>query len=270
MRHRARWTLLALLALAAACGGDADRTEGDAPGSETPADSTPAAAPDPGAPTDPGTPSSSDDSSFASIRAAVCDTLDNSFDCARAVEARQLPASERVARRGDTLLIALGGGDTLRLADRDTGRPASREYHSFQARWPDHGLVLVQKQYYEGSEFLLIAEGTGDVTRLPDWPILSPDGDRFAVLSLDLVAGYGPNTLQLWAFEDGEPKREWETEPSQWGPRDGRWLSPDTLRFVQHGFCDQLGREGRGMCDRPAELFREGDTWHLRVGDETS
>jgi hypothetical protein len=264
MTRRVRRLSALILAVAAGCGGDESPRD-----TETPPDSTAAPAPGPDTPTGPDTAADTTavDSTFAAIRAAACDTIDNSFDCARAIEARRLPGADRVWRAGDTLVLRLRGGDTLRLVDRASGDPAVREYHSFQERWADRGMFLIQKQYYEGSEYLLVDDGTGSVTRLPNWPIRAPDGDRFAVLSLDLVAGYGPNTLQVWTFDRGTPTREWETEPSQWGPREGHWASADTLRFTQHGYCDQLGGEGRGMCDRPAALFNEGGTWHLSEGD---
>ena len=265
MTHSAPRLPVLLLAVAAACGGDRG-----APENGPPSDTSTTQAPAPVRPGDPGSDaaSASADSTFAALRAAVCDTIDNSLDCARAVEARRLPATDRALRRGGALVLRLEAGDSLRLADRADGDPSAREYHSFQGHWEDRSYFLVQKQYYEGAEYLLVQDSTGAVTRLPSWPLLAPDGARFAVLSLDLVAGYGPNTLQIWSFDGGSPAREWETEPSQWGPREGRWTSPDTLRFTQYGYCDQLGGEGRGMCGRPAALHREGGSWHLRVGDE--
>ena len=204
--------------------------------------------------------------SYRELRRQLCDTIPNSFDCARTIEDRRLPVAEGVERQGDTLLLSLSSGDTLRLADRSGGDHSARYYFSYQDRWPDRGYYLLQKQYYEGSAFLLVDDSTGSTTTLADWPLRTSDGRRFAVLSLDLVAGYGPNTLQIWDFEGGSPTRQWETEPSQWGPVDGSWVGSDTLRFVQHGFCGELGGSGRQMCDRPAVLIRSGGAWHLQTG----
>ena len=197
---------------------------------------------------------------------SICDTINNSFRCARAVESRQLPRSERAMRRGDTLFLALESGDTMRLEDEGSERRADQVvYYSYQDHWPDPGFFVVHRQYYEGSEFVLVQDSTGRRTGVPDRPLRSPNGHRFAVLSLDLVAGYGPNVLQIWELDEGQPERAWETEPSQWGPRSGRWADSTTLRFVQHGYCDELGGSGRRMCDREAVLRRTGDEWHLEA-----
>lgn len=198
----------------------------------------------------------------AEIR-AVCDTLSNSFECARAIEERQLPRAAGVSRRVDTLRLALAGGDTARFVDE--GEEADVTRYSYQDRWPDPGYFLLHVQYYEGSAYLLIDDSTGGRTRLPDWPLLSPDRRRLAVLSLDLEAGYVPNTLQVWALEEGRPELEWGTEPDRWGPVDGEWIDPTTLRFTQRGWCDEPGVESeRGLwCDRPARLVREEGSWRL-------
>lgn len=194
---------------------------------------------------------------------SVCDTLTNSFECARAIEERQLSRAADVARRGDTLRLVLAGGDTARLVDE--GEQADVRRYSYQDRWTDPGYFLLQLQFYEGSAYLLIDDSTGERTRLPDWPLRSPDGRRFAVLSLDLEAGYVPNTLQVWAFEDGRPELEWETEPDAWGPAEGEWVDVTTLRFTQRGYCNELGvMEGeRGLCNRPARLTLEEGSWRL-------
>jgi hypothetical protein len=244
--------MLLVLMTGAACDGEAGRR--DVATDSVPADSTPSA------------DSAAVEPAFADRSVlAVCDTLTNSFDCARSIEDRLLPDTDRAARHGDTLALVLAAGDTLRLVD-ESGDHSDVVYYSYQGHWPPAGQFLVQRQYYEGAEHVMVDDSTGDQTVIPDRPLLSPDSRRFAVLSLDLVAGYGPNTLQLWRLEDGVPTMEWETSPSQWGPTDGAWESDTALHFTQHGYCSELGGKGRDMCDRAARLYRSGGTWHLETG----
>lgn len=198
--------------------------------------------------------------------AVVCDTIDNSFRCARAIEAAQLPRTPRASRRGDTLLLALASwapgtagsaGDTVRLVDRP-GEGGGVVYFSFQDHWVDRGWFVVQEQHYEGSEYLLIHHATGEWTRLPARPLLAPGGDRFAVLSFDLAAGYAPNTIQVWRLDEGEPTLEWQVDPDAWGPTDGRWVDEDTLIFSRRcGPDPSTGVE----CDSRATLRRSQDSW---------
>jgi hypothetical protein len=224
-----------LVVVAAACGG----TPEAGPGASTPA------------PPD-----------FPALHDEVCDTLRNSFRCARAIEARQLPADDGVDRKGDTLLLALAAGDTVRLVDR-RGDASEVMHYSYQTRWPGAGLMVIQLQYYEGSEYVLVDETTGERTTLPHWPLRAPGGERFAVLSFGLEAGYGPNTLQIWDLSDDGPELQWSVEPEDWGPAEGHWEDDFTLRFVQRQYCDDPTGPGRHMCDRPARVTLEGGLWRV-------
>lgn len=189
---------------------------------------------------------------------ALCDTIDNSFRCARAIEAARLPTAPRAERRGDTLVLGLAAGDTARLVDRP-GEGGGVAYFSYQDHWPE-GWFVVQEQHYEGSEFLLIDDGTGDRTSVPDRPLRAPGGERFAVLSFDLAAGYAPNTLQVWRLEEAGPTRVWSIEPETWGPTDGRWTGPETLMFTRR--CGP-GQPGSPDCGGTDTLRRVDGAWSL-------
>lgn len=237
-----------LFAWAAACGADDDPGKRDRAEPSAPVAASDTAVSDPGR-----------------LRARLCDTISNSFDCAAAIEADRLPAATGVRRHGDTLRLALAD-DAARYVDQP-GDAADVVHYRYQDRWREPGRYLIQVQYYEGAEYLLVDDSTGRELRIPDWPVRAPGGRRFAVLSLDLVAGYGPNTLQVWELEDDHYRKVWETRPSQWGPRDGRWSDSTTLELVQHGYCAELGGEGRDFCDRPARVRKEGGSWHFSTGE---
>ena len=258
-------TLALTLALGAAlpgCDAGADPGAEIDPAAGT-GDDVGTAAPSPDDPADPmarGTPGPDVD--------AICDTINNSFRCARAVERRMLPGADRATRQGDTLFLALETADTVTLVD-DSVEAGEVTYYSYQDHWRGDaggaGWFVVQKQYYEGSEYLVINDSTGERTTIPNRPLLAPDRERFAVLSLDLEAGYGPNVLQVWSLGGDGPERVWQTEPDAWGPADGDWADATTLRFTQHGYCDRMGMSGQGMCERPATLTRAGGDWNLDV-----
>lgn len=202
---------------------------------------------------------------YSELRAAVCQDITNSFECARAIEAHQLPDAG-AERRGDTLILALEGGDSARWVDV-RGDAADVLHYSYQTLWSEQGLVLIQVQYYEGSEYLLVDTTTGERTRLPHWPLLGPDGQRFAVLSFDLEAGYGPNTIQIWELRSGTPSLEWSVEPEDWGPAEGRWETASTLRVLRRGYCEDGGDLRRDFCDHPARVVLDEGGWTLVTDD---
>lgn len=248
MRCNAVAALLTVAALAA-CDEDADRG-GDAPDAASAAADSPAAGPA-------GPPGPAD----APQLAGVCDTINNTGRCARAIEQVQLARTDRAERRGDTLLLALEGGDTARLADRpDAGDQVIR--YSYQEHWVEQGYSLIHAQYWEGSSVVLVDDRTGNRTVLPETPLRSPGGDRFAVLSFDLEAGYSPNTVQVWSLAGDRPRMEWEHEPERWGPTAGQWRDNETLTFTRS--C--VFEEG-AHCNTRATVRRTADGWMLEPSD---
>ncbi|HSH46028.1 MAG TPA: hypothetical protein VK966_09240, partial [Longimicrobiales bacterium] len=218
---------------------------------------------DPGNQEDAGQASSERAVTVAPDPETLCDTIRNSFRCARAVEEAALPETPLAERRGDTLLLRLDG-DSVRLVDEPGEGDAV--HFSFQAHWPEHGYYLVQQQYYEGSAYLLVDDNTGDRTPVPARPLLAPGGDLFAVLSYDLEAGYNPNTLQVWRFTEEGPGLEYETQPDTWGPTNGRWTGPGTLEFTRA--CPPGAQEGT-ECGGRATVTSSGEDWILEVnGDD--
>lgn len=201
---------------------------------------------------------------YAALRASVCDTITNSFRCARAIERRELPGASGVQRRGDTLRLTVEAGDPVQLVDRE-GSASDVRMHSYQTGWSDTDLVVIQVQHYEGSEYLLVNTRTGDRTSLPHWPLRAPDGRRFAVLSFDIEAGYGPNTLQIWEIGTDGPALQWSVEPEDWGPVEGSWENASTLRFVRRGYCPDPSGPGRAMCDSPARVTLDQGQWRLET-----
>ena len=76
---------------------------------------------------------------------------------------------------------------------------------------------------------------TGNQTDVYSAPVVSPSGQRFATAGLDLVAGYGPNGVQVWAVTPHGPRLEWTLSGGEsWGADGVFWLSDDALEFTRH------------------------------------
>lgn len=70
--------------------------------------------------------------------------------------------------------------------------------------------LVVSIQYYEGGEYELINYKNGYTVETNGIPIWSPSSKRFAVVYLDLLSHYIPNTLQIWRVKNGQFIKEWE------------------------------------------------------------
>jgi hypothetical protein len=95
-----------------------------------------------------------------------------------------------------------------------------------------HGVEVTR---YEGSEFLLVDAKTTNQTHLIGRPVLAPDGTRLAAASLDLVAGYNANGVQIWELLEQGPVLAWEVSGGMsWGASELRWMDDSTLDFTMH------------------------------------
>ena len=190
------------------------------------------------------------------------ESLDVNFEYARqapeyAAEATAIgSAPPRVHRSRGLLLIVGRNGDTLSLRDDIAPGDAYVRYvyERFDPRLDAH---LVRAGFYEGSSVLFVADSTAAKKDLDESPIVSPDGRRFAVASLDLEAGYEPNLLEIWNPGTTMATPEFTHDFGQAaGPDSVAWVSNDTLRFVftQYTAGGTYERSGR-------TVVRSGERW---------
>jgi hypothetical protein len=127
--------------------------------------------------------------------------------------------------------VRTADGRTVALADDGVRHVA----HRYQGRVEPLRASLLRVQFFEGGAYVLVGDATGDETRLIGPPLVSPDGTRFAALSLDLVAGHNPNGVQMWRVTEHGPRLEWGLDGGQtWGASDGVWRGSGELEFTRH------------------------------------
>lgn len=161
-----------------------------------------------------------------------CVGLFNSYECAKAIEAKQLEQRPpAIQRQGDNLTLTLATGKTLTWTNSPQNLPPQAldqiKLYSYVRFLPEIGYHLLHVQYYEGDEFLLVHEKTGQQTLVPAVPVISPDRRHFAIASVGYA--YGPNTIQIWQLTSDQPVLAWSIEPKTWAPVKPRWLNATRL-----------------------------------------
>jgi len=172
------------------------------------------------------------------VHPRLCDKASNEWGCATFVEDYLLRyrASDRVRREGSVLSIRTEQGAPLEFRDvmRDDYSRAGRKYpicdrcYYYQGRLPS-GHAVVFTQGYEDITFHIINMKDGREIVVPDVPIFSPSGERFAVVGDD----YGDGWLEIWHLADGSRwEQEWTSEGKYRGypPRGVKWLSDEEIR----------------------------------------
>lgn len=200
------------------------------------------------------------------LEARVCSESHNSYECARAIEQYWLHRKPAyVSRRGDTLEIRLKNGTTAVFIDERDGNGEEAASYRYRERLDPLGHFVIAEQWYEGGGYVLVDEETGQRQFVYGLPVISPDRTRLAVASLDLVAGYVPNLMQIFAAGPEGLALEWQLVAADaggtaaWGPAEVEWLDSRTVRFLQ--VADTPCVPDTDACDKPVVVQLSEDGW---------
>jgi hypothetical protein len=151
------------------------------------------------------------------------------------VEAQEIEkAGGRVERHGRRLVFRLGNGQTTELVSDESDSGSARRY-LYAGYLPSIRHHVVDVTYYEGGSVVLLHEQTGATTTVHGFPAVAPGGRRIATASVDLIAGYDPNRIQVWRVTDTHLEVEWSLEGGpKWGASDPVWHGPDVVTFTRH------------------------------------
>ncbi|HKZ03297.1 MAG TPA: hypothetical protein VI750_06505 [Pyrinomonadaceae bacterium] len=168
----------------------------------------------------------------------LCAGIDNSYECAQAIERHQLQKSEyspAVKRAGSSLRLQLRSGRSVSLRDfQKRGDEASVVKYSFRDYLRDLGYFLIHRQFYEGDDYLMIQDTTGRRYELQNVPVVSPDKRRLVTASNGISGGYNANALQIWRLTLRGMVLEQTIEPNDWGPSDAEWIDNLTIRVMKN------------------------------------
>src|SRR5207247_1294409 len=192
----------------------------------------------------------------------LCRTVKNSGDCARTIDARQIPLSHgRVRRSGAALRLRLTSGRVLSVVDDtvDTAA-ASPTWFSYLGMCSGIPYYVLWAQHVEGSAIRLVNIRTGWGVTIRDLPIVSPDRRHFVTATQTQVM-YHPERLAVWRVEADTLVHEWGLETMDWIPVQVRWVS-------SRGFQFDRQRAGLHISAREAIDTAEVDSvgrWSTRI-----
>jgi hypothetical protein len=192
-----------------------------------------------------------------------CVHIDNSFDCARAIEAAQARTLNggHFARQGDRLIIE-NDGRALQLRDDSKG-DGNDILYSYLAFLPRLNVHVVHIQYYEGGAFMVISRVTGQAVVTSGFPLNSPDRRRF-VTSASGEAAYEYGQVEVWRIRNGALWLEFRHLPvgTGWGPTAIRWAGARDIRVQAN--CESHMPDSK-QC--PARLWLKGGQWQIKVDE---
>lgn len=138
--------------------------------------------------------------------------------------------NENVIRTDSLLTFTLANGEKVELRDVYQPFQADVLIFNYLKSYDIISYWLYEVSYYEGAGMSLLNKDNGEKINVWGVPTFSPDKSHFVTYSMDVVAGYQPNGIQLFEVNDGKATLVWKFEVSEeWGPENVRWIDNETI-----------------------------------------
>jgi hypothetical protein len=162
-------------------------------------------------------------------RSELCGQAGISIECARTIEARQIPLSHGWAQRDRLgLHLRLTSGKTITVVNDSMGSTPMWFYYF--GRCSALGYYVLSAQWDEGSSMRLLNSTTGWTVLVDDIAAVSPDRRRFVTTSINLEHR-SVERLQVWRIAGDTMQHEWGLEARTWLPGEVRWVSNRAFEF---------------------------------------
>lgn len=125
----------------------------------------------------------------------LCEGIDNSNRCARAIEKHQLENHpELITREDDTLYIFFPESGHSPVVLQDTFDGIGGRNHNYREYLPSLDYHVVELNYYEGRSYLLVSSSAKQGYEIASLPIVSPNGKNFITVN----PGRGRTSVEIW------------------------------------------------------------------------
>jgi hypothetical protein len=174
-------------------------------------------------------------------------------------------AGGRVERRGDVLVVRPARGPALSFAAKPECKSPKTEGdcvdYALLAEVRSLGVFVVVRMFYEGGEYLLIDEKTGETTTVDDFPQFSPSGRTIATFGNE-ENGSEETAVQLWSRQGRKWVVAWRGGPigPHWNYSLVAWRGDHAVQVRADPACC----EDHPPAARTVELERTRDGWRVR------
>jgi hypothetical protein len=175
----------------------------------------------------------------------ICEGIQNSLECFKAVETKVLLDGAPASRDGDVLSVIIQKDKKIEFKDKPTQGDNS-EYYNYIDFQSEPQIHIIQYSKYEGGHLLGVHSPSGQIIKLLDYPEISPDGKKLAAAFFCPDSNYCENGLQIYKISSKGLKEEFTLKSSKWTGSDPIWLDDShiSLFFYENGYIEEPTKKG--------------------------
>ena len=168
-----------------------------------------------------------------------------------------------VKRDGDTLYLKLGSGSYSTLTDmKECSGWDTCKLYRFVDYFKDVGFYIVFVGYYEGYEYLMVSDKTGENCLVHEAPEVSPDKKRFVAVSAS--EAHNINGVFIWRFEDDNIIPELSYEPDEYALYEFvAWKDNFTIHLAKFTRSDKSFCPASNFMRVPVSLRLDNGIWRF-------
>ena len=142
--------------------------------------------------------------------------------CIDAIEKKAIGLSGgKVVRKEGVLELTLPAKVlTLKNNDSDGKDFIEYTYLGYEDGLRQH---IVYVGFQQGDQYWAYHGKTGQQNKLTGYPLLAPDRQHFATMSVDMLAGFNPNLVEIWQVGGGQISKVGSFKGDKWGPDGIEW-----------------------------------------------
>lgn len=138
--------------------------------------------------------------------------------------------SDSILKKGGEMEFKLSNSKSIKYKDKLYPESES-EIYIFKGILSSFYVVMVK--YYDWSEYLVINNITGSVTKFWSEPHMSKSEEYMYSYSDALEYDIMPNGIQMYKNVNGRLRLDWEYRILDWKPESVKWLNDKTLLIVK-------------------------------------
>jgi hypothetical protein len=175
----------------------------------------------------------------------ICEGIQNSLECFKAVETKVLQDGVPASREGNVLSIVVQKDKKMDFKDQPN-QGENSEYFNYIDFQIEAKIHIIQYSKYEGGHLLGVHSHSGQIIKLLDYPEISPNGKKLASALFCPDSNYCENGLQIYKISKKGIQEEFSMKSSTWTGSDPVWLDEEniSLFFYENGYIQEPTQKG--------------------------